>query len=412
LNLFSPEKKLPGFISVPACGNPYNERMDTVATSVMPTASGIVHVTHDSQLPAALDLLAQGDYLALDTEFLRESTYYARLCLVQLGNEHACVVVDVLSLSTLKPLLDFILDRRRIKIFHAARQDLEVLVQAQTPDTGMNPQVPGPLFDTQIAAGLLGLPGQIGYGDLLSKRLNINLTKGLARTDWSRRPLSKEQMEYAADDVRYLGPLYAQLRDELQKRGRMGWLEEDTAALENPTLYRTLPEDAWLRLKGTAQLQPTQRAVLKQLASWREVRAIQADKPRGWILSDEALRNISERLPNTLDELAQARDLQPAVLRKQGDTLLQLVAAGLQNANDEAPARDFRPSNQQQSQVSKLMQLVRSTAERIEVSPELLATRRDAEQLVYFNKQEALLQGWRKEVIGEALIAAHGALGA
>lgn len=381
--------------------------MNTDASSAVATASGIVHVTHDSQLAPALALLANGNYLALDTEFLRENTYYAKLCLVQLGNEHACVVVDVLALSTLQPLLEFILDRRRIKVLHAARQDLEVLVQAQTADMGLEPSVPGPLFDTQIAAGLLGLPGQIGYGDLLTKRLNVNLSKGLARTDWSRRPLSAEQLQYAADDVRYLGSLFQQLQTELQARGRYGWLEEETAALENPALYRTQPEDAWLRLKGTAQLQPAQRAVLKQLATWREQRAIHADKPRGWILSDEALRNISERLPTSTEELSLARDLQPAVLRKQGETLLQLVATGIQNGAAEAPARDFRPTPQQQSQVTKLMQLVRSTAERLEVSPELLATRRDAEQLVFFGKSDGLLQGWRKEIIGEALVVAH-----
>ncbi|MGC3981636.1 MAG: ribonuclease D [Steroidobacteraceae bacterium] len=367
----------------------------------------IVHVTADSQLAPALALLAPGQYLAIDTEFLRESTYYAKLCLVQLGNEHACVVVDVLALSTLKPLLDFILDRSRLKVLHAARQDLEVLLQAQSPDS--NPQVPGPLFDTQIAAGLLGLPGQIGYGDLLTRRLNVTLPKGLARTDWSRRPLSAEQLQYAADDVRYLGPLYLQLQTELQSRQRLDWLTEETAALENIELYRTHPEEAWQRLKGTAQLQPEQRAVLKQLATWRETRAIAADKPRGWILSDEALRNISERLPTSEEELSRTRDMPPAVLRKQGETLLQLVARGRDKADSEGPARDFRPSPQQQSQVTKLMQLVRSTAEQIEVSPELLATRRDAEQLVYFGKQEALLQGWRREVIGEALIATHGA---
>jgi ribonuclease D len=205
--------------------------MNTDASSAVTTARGIVHVTHDSQLAPALALLANGNYLALDTEFLRESTYYARLCLVQLGNEHACVVVDVLALSSLKPLLEFILDRSRIKVLHAARQDLEVLVQAQTPDMGFEPSVPGPLFDTQIAAGLLGLPGQIGYGDLLAKRLNVNLSKGLARTDWSRRPLSDEQLQYAADDVRYLGPLFQQLQVQLQGRGRYGWLEEETEAL-------------------------------------------------------------------------------------------------------------------------------------------------------------------------------------
>ncbi len=381
--------------------------MNTDTSVASETAAGIVHVTSDAQLAPALALLAKGQYLALDTEFLRESTYYAKLCLVQLGNEHACVVVDVLSLSSLKPLLEFILDRSRIKVLHAARQDLEVLVQAQTPDMGLEPQVPGPLFDTQSAAGLIGLPGQIGYGDVIARRLNINLTKGLARTDWSRRPLSSEQLHYAADDVRYLGPVYLQLQAELQQRGRMAWLEEECLQLENLALYRTQPEDAWLRLKGSAQLQPEQRAVLKQLAAWRELRAIAADKPRGWILSDEALRNISERLPGSLDELGHTRDLPPAVLRKQGEALLELVINGRSNAGNEAPARDFRPSNQQQSQVAKLMQLVRSTAEQIEVSPELLATRRDAEQLVYFGKQEALLQGWRKDVIGEALIAAH-----
>ncbi len=385
--------------------------MNTDAFPAAATASGIVHVTQDSQLAAALALLANGNYLALDTEFLRESTYYAKLCLVQLGNEHACVVVDVLALSTLQPLLEFILDRRRIKVLHAARQDLEVLVQAQKKDlvsaSEFEGVVPGPLFDTQIAAGLLGLPGQIGYGDLLAKRLNVNLSKGLARTDWSRRPLSDEQLQYAADDVRYLGPLFQQLQVELQARDRHHWLEEETEALENPALYRTRPEDAWLRLKGTAQLQPAQRAVLKQLAAWREQRAIQADRPRGWILSDEALRNISERLPVTMEELGQCRDLQPAVLRRQGETLLALVAVGLHNADEEPPARDFRPTSQQQSQVSKLMQLVRGTAERIAVSPELLATRRDAEQLVFFNKRDGLLQGWRRDVIGEALLAAH-----
>lgn len=380
--------------------------MNTEALNATPIATGIVHVTRDDQLLPALELLARGDYVALDTEFLRESTYYAKLCLVQLGNEHACVVVDVLALSSLKPLLDFILDRSRLKVLHAARQDMEVLVQAQPADLQ---RIPGPLFDTQIAAGLLGLPGQIGYGDLLSKRLGVTLPKGLARTDWSRRPLSDEQLHYAADDVRYLGPLYLQLRDELQRRERLDWLQEETAVLDNAVLYRTAPEDAWQRLKGTTQLQPAQRAALKQLAQWREVRAIEANKPRGWILSDEALRYISERLPQSMDELQRTRDLPPAVLRKQGETLLELVQTGIRLADTEAPARDFRPSNQQQSQVSKLMQLVRNTAERIDVSPELLATRRDMEQLVYFDKTEHLQQGWRKAVIGDALLAAHQA---
>lgn len=369
-----------------------------------PVARGIVHVTRDDQLQDALGLLAQSDYVALDTEFLRESTYFAKLCLVQLGNEHACVVVDVLALSSLQPLLAFILDRARLKVLHAARQDLEVLVQAQPANVQ---QVPGPLFDTQVAAGLLGLPGQIGYADLLNKQLGVMLAKGQARTDWSRRPLSHEQLQYAADDVRYLGPLFQTLRQQLIERGRLAWLEEEMAMLDNTALYRTDPSEAWQRLKGTAQLQPDQRAVLKQLASWREQRALQSDKPRGWILSDEALRNISERLPASMEELERTRDLPPGVLRKQGEHLLAVVERGVALATDEPPARDFRPSNAEQKQVSRLMQRVRDTAEREQISSELLATRRDVEQLVYFGKTEHLQQGWRKAVIGDELLAAH-----
>ncbi len=382
--------------------------MDTLATSVMPTASGIVHVTSDTQLPAALELLAKTNYLAIDTEFLRESTYYAKLCLIQLGNEHACVVVDVLALSNLNTVLEFILDPRRLKIFHAARQDLEVLTQAQT----VNPQVPSPLFDTQIAAGLLGLPAQIGYSDLLARTMDIHLTKGQARTDWSKRPLTPEQLHYAADDVRYLGPLYQHLQRELHSRARYHWLEEETTELENPSLYQTQPDHAWQRLKGTAQLQPIQRAVLKQLALWREVRAIEVDKPRGWILSDEALRSISEQLPETVNELSHVRDLPTGVIRKHGETLLELIQRGKSLAHEEPAVVDFRPSSQQQSQVSKLMQQVRSSAERLALSPEVLATRRDVEQLVYFNKTERLLKGWRKESIGDELVLSHSSWGA
>lgn len=372
------------------------------------TAHGIVHVTQDAQLADALQLLAPGRYLALDTEFLRESTYYAKLCLVQLANAHGCVIVDVLALSTLKPLLDFLLDRSRLKVLHAARQDLEVLTQAQDPAV-IAASVPGPIFDTQLAAGLLGLPAQIGYGDLLKRRLNVELPKGQARTDWSRRPLSAEQFQYAADDVRYLGPVHDALRDELEQRGRLSWLEEETRALEDLTLYRTLPQHAWQRLRGLMQLRPTQRAAIKRLAEWRETRAIHSDKPRGWILSDDALRQLGERLPDNLDALSAIRDLPPAVARKHGETLLTVIAESARDAANEPPVDDFRPSPQQQAQVSKLMQHVRATAERVQVSPELLATRRDVEQLVFFDKPTGFDAGWRRAVIGESLLAlVHG----
>jgi len=360
----------------------------------------IVHVTQSSQLQPALESLAAGEHVAVDTEFLRESTYYPKLCLVQVGNAHACVVVDVLTIDNVPLLLSFLAERTRLKILHAARQDLEVLCQAQQGD----PIVPGPLFDTQIAAALLGFPAQIGYGDLLNRCLQVDLPKGLARTDWSRRPLSEEQLKYAADDVRYLGPLHERLAAGLQRAGRSQWLEEEMRLMDNIELHRTLPEESWQRLRGTAQLEPAQRAALKKLCAWRETRAMQSDKPRGWILSDDAVRSISERLPETLQTLEHCRDLQPAVLRKHAEYLLELVQEAKRDAVNEAPAKDFRPSNQQQSEVSRMMKLVRATAETLTIAPEILVTRRDAERWIYFGNADGVMQGWRREVIGEVLL--------
>lgn len=371
-----------------------------------PQTQDIVHVDQDTQLVAALEQLAPDSYVALDTEFLRESTYYAKLCLLQLANSHGCVVVDTLALSTLKPLTDFLLDRSRLKVLHAARQDLELLTQLQDPNA-IAATVPGPIFDTQVAAGLLGFPAQIGYGDLLNRCVGVNLAKGHARTDWSRRPLSPEQFQYAADDVLYLRPLYEHLRAELESRGRRSWLDEEMQALEDLSLYRTPPQQAWQRLRGLAQLRPEQRAAIKRLAEWRETRAIQSDKPRGWILSDDGLRQVAERLPSSLDEFNTIRDLPPAVLRKHGEALLSVIAESAPDAANEPPARDFRASPEQQGRVSKLMQTVRATGERLQISPELLATRRDVEQLVFFDKPSGFDSGWRSEVIGTALLAQH-----
>jgi ribonuclease D len=358
-------------------------------------------VTTSSELLQALDSLADGDFVALDTEFMRESTYFPKLCLIQAATVNACVLFDPLALPDLQPLWNFLNDRRRIKVLHAARQDLEVMSLAMRDTT-----LSGPIFDTQIAGALLGYPAQIGYGALVAARLGHTLDKGHTRTDWSRRPLSTEQLQYAEDDVRYLVPLYMNLRDALAEAGRTQWLYEDTRELEDPGLHRTEPEGAWKRLKGLDRLRPEQRATAKLLAQWREETAVKSDKPRGWILADDALREIADRMPTELADLETIRNLPAGVVRRRGTELLALIERGRGLGNSEPPLTPPpRPEPQQLALVTKLMNFARTHAEELKISPELLATRRDVEQLVFSRRTDRLANGWRKEVIGDRLIA-------
>jgi len=369
-----------------------------------------LYASTEAELDHALQKLAGSDFVALDTEFMRESTYFPRLCLIQAATPDCCVLIDPLAISNLRALWAFLVDPRRLKVLHAARQDLETLsfsIAHTLPDAG--PTVPGPLFDTQIAAGLLGHAGQIGYGGLVEARLQHVLTKGHARTDWTRRPLSAEQLSYAADDVRYLVPLYRDLRDALDAAGRTPWAVEENAALEDPRLYRTEPADAWRRLKGLERLQPAQRATIKLLAAWREVRAMKSDKPRGWILPDEALREIAERRPQSLAELEQIRSLAEGTLKRQGEELLRLVNEGQAAAATESGSfTPQRPEPRAVALVSRLMNVVRAEVEKLRIAPELLVTRKDIEQLAYSGLSDHLRRGWRREVIGERLIALAG----
>jgi ribonuclease D len=359
----------------------------------------IAYVRTSAELTDALRALSHTEYIALDTEFMRESTYYPKLCLIQVASGDYCFLIDPLALDDLRPFTTFLAARERIKVLHSARQDLEVLTG------GDGNAVPGPIFDTQIAAGLLGYTAQIGYGALVEQRLGRTLAKGHTRTDWSQRPLSEEQVQYAADDARYLAPLYQDLRGALEIAGRLPWLLEETAELENAALYRVEPEQAWRRLKGLDRMRADQRATAKLLAQWRESMAIQRDKPRGWILSDETLRELAERLPGTMQALEQIRSLPPAVARKRGAELLELIAAGTANAANESETVNTRPEPQQLALVTRLMNEVRNRALDLKISPELLATRRAVEQLVFSGRTDALLNGWRRAVIGEHLVA-------
>jgi ribonuclease D len=336
--------------------------------------------------------------VGLDTEFLRERTYRAELCLVQLSSHSDAACVDPLAHPDLTPLGRVLTEARITKVMHASRQDVEVLF----PIAGLV----RPVFDTQIAAALTGLPAQIGYGELVRRLLGTELSKSHTRTDWSRRPLSPEQVEYALDDVRYLLPLKSQLEEQLERSGRIGWLTEELRQLEDTRNIATEPEDAWLRVKGLRSLDPARERLAQRLAAWRERRAIERNRPRGWILDDGALRDIVMQVPRSAEALAAIPELPSALLKHCGTELLDCVrVADVPNPAPPINTRT-RPDPLKTALVKKLGTLNQTIATELGLSPEVLATRRDLEQLADGRRDVGVLRGWRRDVVGERMLAA------
>lgn len=355
--------------------------------------------------PQALaDLAAQlagSEWLALDTEFIREKTYWPKLCLIQVSNGKVAAGIDVLALTDLKPLLDVLFDGHIIKVFHAARQDLEIFLH----DWG---QIPLPLFDTQPAAALLGHGDQIGYAKLVMAVLGVDLPKDQSRTDWSLRPLDKAQLRYALDDVIYLGQLYTAMRGSLSERSRLQWLAADFADLADHATYMPAPLRMWKKVKGRQPLRGNQLAILQQLAAWREQRARELDRPRKWILKDEVLTDMARRAPKDLVTLGKIRGLEASVIRTQGEALLALIAAGRNIPKEDWPS-DGRPgatlTHQQEALTDLLSAALRLAADKHELSPTAIATRKDLEKLVRGETDIELMHGWRKTVAGDTLQA-------
>ena len=342
--------------------------------------------------------LAPHTSIGLDTEFLRERTYRAELCLIQVSAGDDAVCIDPIAVTDLGALAGPLTAAGIVKVMHASRQDLEVLL----PAIGLV----RPVFDTQIAAALAGFAAQIGYAELVRRLLDIELPKAHTRTDWSRRPLSPEQIEYARDDVRHLVPLQVTLEERLDKLGRMGWLAEELAELGDASALATEPEEAWRRLKGLRGLDPGRERLARGLAAWRERRAMERNRPRGWILDDAVLRELIVRVPRSRAALESMAEIPAGVLRHAGEELLGCIAAA--HVPDPAPALDMRqrPDPVKSALVKKLGALNQAVATELGVSPEVLATRRDLERLADGGDDIAALHGWRRSVIGEKLLAA------
>jgi ribonuclease D len=360
----------------------------------MPADFHLIETT--ASLAEQLERWRDAPWAAVDTEFVREETYFAQLCLVQLSDGGISVCVDALAVD-LAPLFDFLKQPRPLKVLHSAGQDLELFVQH-------GGDCPRPLFDTQIAAALLGHGEQLGYAALVERRLGIVVDKSLSRTDWSKRPLPDAALQYAADDVRHLAALYPALRAELEQRGRLAWVEAECERLTDARRYRADPAAAWRSVKGLGRLPAGAQHLAARLATWREGEAIRRNRPRRWILDDTAICQMALRRPDTKAALAQIEGLSDRRVERSGEALLELLREPLPDA--PPLVAEVRETAAQRQQAQMLLDLLRARALAEQVAPTLIATRGDVERLVREGAGAAipLLQGWRRELVGEELL--------
>lgn len=359
-------------------------------------------ITDTPALRALCDDLAKQPYITIDTEFLRDKTYYPTLCLVQVAPPVGdAAAIDPLAKDIdLTPLIELMANQNVLKIFHAARQDVETFFN-------LCGQIPTPIFDTQVAAMVCGYGDQIGYLNLVQDICGKKLDKGAQFTDWSRRPLTDKQISYALDDVIWLRDVYRHLSDELKKRGRTEWVFEEMAFLTDPKTYKNPPEDAWQRLKLRTD-KPQAVAVLIEAARWREEEAQRRNIPRGRILKDEALLDLAVHAPRTIDELKHIRGVGEDVARgKLGQSILNAVERGLSLPRDQLPRQERRkalPPNLAPV-VELLKVLLRIVAAENEVAARLIASPDDLEEIAKSDTADvAAMKGWRHEVFGvEAL---------
>ena len=355
----------------------------------------VLHVRDDAGLEQLCAAVEEHDWMGLDTEFIRDRTYYPQLCLLQVSAPGLLATVDPLAGLDLSPLDELLRDPRITKVLHASRQDFEVLFLSRE-------LVPAPIFDTQLAAALAGFGDQPGYAKLVEAMLGVRLEKGHTRTDWSQRPLTPEQMVYAIDDVRYLEAIHLGLRERLTISGRLDWLDEDFAALTDPGLYRVEPPDAWQRVKGSGRLRSHSLAALKALAEWREVAAQAADRPRGWIMKDDLLVELAKLRPHTTDALSRFRGISDSLLRRSGDTILDCLSRTA-SADDDAVERATPLTATEEDLLDLLQVATRLRARELGVSPQSLATRRDLTARVRGDSSDGLAHGWRHAALGEIL---------
>lgn len=372
----------------------------------------MITITKTDELAAYCARAAAAPYVTVDTEFLRERTYYSQLCLAQMAipgpEKDAAVLIDPLADGiSLEPLYDLMRDERVVKVFHAARQDVEILLID-------GDAIPRPLFDTQVAAMVCGFGEQVGYETLVRKIAKAQLDKSSRFTDWSRRPLSEAQMTYALADVTHLRVIYEFLVAEIDKSGRRAWVDEELAALADPELYIVRPEAAWQRIKTRTNSRRF-LAIVRELARFREQYAQSRNVPRSKVIKDEALLEIASTKPRSIQEMSRSRLLQREARKGElADGLIAAIAAGVDCAAEDLPDIPKRNGAMQvdPALADMLRVLLKAKSENCGVAPRMIASAAELDQIAAGNRDVLSLTGWRAGVFGEdALRLCNGEVG-
>ena len=356
-------------------------------------------ITTTEALAAFCARLASHDYVTVDTEFLRETTYWPELCLIQMAGPEDEGIVDPMAEGLdLKPFFDLMADVSVIKVFHAARQDIEIMVNR-------GDLVPHPIFDTQVAAMVCGFGESISYDQLVSRISGAAIDKTSRFTDWSRRPLSDKQLDYALADVTHLRDVYLELVSRLEAEGRGHWVADEMAVLESRTTYEMDPEDAWKRLKMRVK-KPVELCVLQHVASWREREARSRNVPRGRVIKDDAIYEIAQQQPRDAEAMSRLRTIPRGWERSaQGAKLVEIVNQALETPKEDMPRlpRHRQAPEGAQAAVELLRVLLKLTVEKENVAAKIIATSDDLESIAIDGEEADVpaLKGWRRELFGD-----------
>ncbi len=338
-------------------------------------------------------------FCALDTEFVREKTYFPLLALIQLATETEQACIDPLTIGDFSPLVEIFENTSIIKILHSPSQDLELFYQQFNA-------LPKPVFDTQLAGAVLGYANQIGYADLVKRKCGVQLDKKFTRADWSKRPLSAGELDYAMDDVRYLIQMYTDMKAELEQRGRWSWIQADFEKMSDKKVYQLDVSVLWKKLRGIQKLKGAALNNADQLCRWREQLAIQKNRPKRWMMKDEDLIDIARFKPESHKDLSQIGNLSADYVKKNGDAILQVIKdAEKVDPSDYPKLPDFSKLNTEQQAIADcLMAICRVVVDKNQIALASVTSKKEIDQLVAGKTESNITSGWRNEMLGKYLL--------